>query len=335
MKNIIPKRIPAWLPYLERIERTGPGKYRFYYKGGVLITSLSGLLSIMVYGEHNELSALTLEEIAHAGVPIVFHRRNMSRNCWMFGGFRPDAFDTVTKQIIFRQNDHKRKHISRALLSAKFKSMAWLVKEPNKLDKSMSIEQMRQIEAHHANLYWSSYFKKLNITTNRRAKHSVTSALDAVSKFLSGPILRWITYHHLSPYHGFLHTPTDYPALVYDLMEPYRGMFDKIVFNALREVEKNNSDNLTGIAINAVKQSFQENIYTGLTRQIITRQELLHGIVLSLKNYLDNNQKQFAIPVAEKPNGGRPKNMNFRFYGRSAGKTDFWKVANEISKRID
>ena len=42
----------------------------------------------------------------------------------------------------------------------------------------------------------------------------------------------------MSPYHGFLHTPTEYPALVYDLMEPYRGYIEKTVFNTIQRSQE-------------------------------------------------------------------------------------------------
>jgi len=155
-----------------------------------------------------------------------------------------------------------------------------------------------------------------------------------MSKFISGIVLRWTTYHHLSPFHGFLHQQTDYPALVYDLMEPYRGEFEKFAFQVIastKNPEKNST--LVGAVINETKQALNEHVYTGLTRQIVTRHELLHGIVLALKSYLLGKTKKFMVPTIDKPNGGRPRKVPFRLYGRQAGKTDFWQVAKKVSQR--
>ena len=68
-----------------------------------------------------------------------------------------------------------------------------------------------------------------------------------------------------------------------------------------------------------------------LTRQIVTNQELLHGIVLSLKYYLLGRQRKLHIPVPGKPTGGRPAKIEFKLYGRHAGKTDFWAAARAVS----
>lgn len=78
-----------------------------------------------------------------------------------------------------------------------------------------------------------------------------------------------------------------------------------------------------------------EKVYIPLTRQIVTRQEMLHGVVLSLKFYFLGRQKKFLIPLPGKPNGGRPAKVEFLLYGRHAGKTDFWAQAKEAHKKSE
>lgn len=332
------KRLPAWLPYLQSVEKENNQIWKFVYKGGEIITKLDSLQSIMIYGESDiRFDISQLEEIAHKGIPIIIHRRTMAQPIYITGGIRPDADDVITYQVIARRNDAHRKHIARKLLQSKFKSMAWLdISEPE-LSKDISVEQMRNIEAVHAKRYWQRYFTLLGVKQSRRAGESYSAGLDAASKFLSGIILRWIHYHHLSPFHGYLHDPTTYPALIYDLMEPYRSTFDRIILQEwLRLGIRPNSkvSTIVGTAINVVKEALDEKVYIGLTRQIVTRHELLHGIVLSLRFYLMKEQKTFMIPIESKPNGGRPRKVSFRLYGRQAGKTDFWQQAREAARNL-
>jgi hypothetical protein len=69
-----------------------------------------------------------------------------------------------------------------------------------------------------------------------------------------------------------------------------------------------------------------------LPRQIVTRQELLHGAVLSLKYYLLGKQRKFLVPLESQPKGGRPPKVKFLLYGRHAGRTDFWDEARRLSQ---
>ncbi|MCX7956048.1 MAG: CRISPR-associated endonuclease Cas1, partial [Patescibacteria group bacterium] len=188
-----------------------------------------------------------------------------------------------------------------------------------------------------ARRYWKEYFSQLGVNQNRRENNEIQKTLNAVSKFISGIILRWILYHNLSPYHGFLHEPTNYPSLVYDLMEPYRGYFDKIVFDIYKkniDSSNNQEKNQTLLlpkSIEQIKDFLDKKIYVHSTRQIATFQEILHGIVLALRVYLNKETKRFIVPFPEKPNGGRPINAGFKLYGHTAGVTDFWTQAKKIS----
>lgn len=323
------KKSPMWLPYLNSIKEQRGGVWLFEYNGGVEETKLDDISSIMIYGEcDTSLSTKHLEKIARAGVPIVIYRRNLAQPIYIYGGPRPDVDDTITYQLVKRQQSRYCSHIARQLLSAKMRGMSYLV-DPIRIPRTASIEKLRNIEAVHAKKYWGAFFDKLGEPEwSRRGKNPASEALDATSHFLAGIILRWITYHHLSPYHGFLHETTDYPSLVYDIMEPYRGIIESELLLIFKDFP---IDKWTMCAIDCVKTLLDEKTYVPLTRQIATKHELLHGCVLSLKYYLLGKQRRFLIPLPGKPNGGRPPKVDFMLYGRHAGKTDFWKQAREIS----
>lgn len=324
-----------WLPYLSKIEDKNK-EVNFIFKGGETNIEYKDIHSIMIYGSSCDLSVDFLEKCCFYKIPIVYHRRNLPRATFISSTITTDKNDLITKQIMFRNNDKKRTYLAKRLISAKFKSMNWLI--PYKRDHLygiFDIDKIRNIEAWQSKVYWKEYFNQLGIKNGKRRddNNEVKKTLDAVSKFVAGVILRWILYHNLSPFHGFLHEPTDYPALVYDLMEPYRGFFDEIVFKTIKENQEKNlpSEKNLPIAIENIKKILEQKVYVHSTRQITTFQELLHGIVLSLRVYLLQETRKFIIPMPEKPNGGRPIKAGFKLYGHSAGITDFWSEAKSIA----
>lgn len=332
------KRLPVWLPYLKSIEKQRGGNWLFQYKGGELITRLDSLHSIMIYGNSDiSLAAGQIEEITRRGIPIVIHRRNIAQAIYIVGSLRADREDILTHQINIRNNKFKQTHIARQLITAKIKASKWLLEESVIPNTYLNLDAIRHIEAMHAAEYWRRYFKLLGLPHGRRSKEPHASALDAVSKFMSGIMLRWITYHHFSPYHGYLHEPATYPSLVYDLLEPYRSKIEQRILQAWLQLGMEGCMDvvkLTGVAINTTKDAMDEQIYCPLTRDIATRQELMHGAVLSLRAYAVGKQKKFLIPQEGKPNGGAPRKISWRLYGRHAGKTDFWQRARETVKEL-
>lgn len=332
------KRVPLWFPYTESIE-IKKTTITYVYKGGEYTGDIKDALFIMFYGGVCDLSNDFLQLCSKYGVPLCIHRRNMPRAIWITPSVQTTAKDDVlTKQILFRSNKKKQEHITKKLLKAKFKSMEWLIPYPIRFDtRRYTVDEMRNIEAHHARKYWKKYYELLGAQefSRRGEKHAISNTLNAVSKLVSGVILRYVIYHRLSPYHGFLHTPTDYPALIYDLMEPYRGYIDKVVFDTILKAKEEGCDEkrYLGRCIVAIEDFFDESIYTDTTRQIVSFQELMHGVVLSLSSYLQGKSRQFVPPIPGVPNGGRPLKLGYRLYGRSAGPTDFWEVAAERSEK--
>lgn len=329
-----------WFPYLNEINISGKTVH-FKYKGGEEKIDWKDIHSLMFYGESTEISQEFLEKCAFFKIPIVIHRRNMPRAIFINPTLSPDHESILTQQIIFRENKKKKAYIAKKLLQAKFKSTSWLI--PTNRDllyKIFDLQKMINIESWQAKNYWKEYYKKLGIKSNRRDKNGniVKKCLDAVSKFISGIILRWILYHSMSPYHGFLHKPTDYPALVYDLMEPYRGYFDKVVFDTILEGRNNkieDENKYVAYSIKNIKIFLDKKIYVEATRQIVTFQELLHGIVLALRSYLIGNTRRFIVPVPSRPNGGRPMKAGYQLYGHKAGITNFWPETKDIAKEFN
>jgi CRISPR/Cas system-associated endonuclease Cas1 len=331
------KRVPLWLPYLSSAKVDSKGIGHFLFNGGEEHVDLKTVASIMIYGDSDAiLDPLVIDKICRKGIPIILHRRNMSQSIVICGNGRPDPDDTITHQILTRQNLPKTKHIARTLLNAKFKSCSWLVSEIPDLPVDADIKKLRSIEAVHAKLYWSRFYNALNRPDlTRRASNPYSQSLDAVSKFISGITLRWVTYHHLSPYHGYLHEPSTYPSLIYDLMEPYRGLFEAAILKEWIDSGTEDPKTILAIGINTVKNLLNTQVYVPLTRQIVTVQELIHGEVLSLKFYLLGRQSRFLIPMVGKPNGGRPPKVEFLLYGRHAGRTNFWKAANAVANQSE
>jgi CRISPR/Cas system-associated endonuclease Cas1 len=212
-------------------------------------------------------------------------------------------------------------YIARQILKAKFQDMSWLMACPpkNYLYNHDSVTSLRRKEALHGKYFWIMYAQSLGLKEYaRRSGHFLNKVLDACSNFVSGIFLRWIHYHHLSPFHGFLHETSDYPALVYDLIEPYRSIIDRSVwevFHTSGEVE------LLERSIQSIKQKLKEQVYCPQTKQVVARQELYHGMVLSLRSYLVGESQRFTIPREGCMNGGRPQKHPWRMYGRQAGMT--------------
>lgn len=331
------RKVFLWLPYLSDIKISNK-HVEFNYKGGSENIEWTKIHSIMIYGESCPLPHDFLDKCAFYKIPVVIHRRNVPRAVYISPSYTGDKQDLLTKQIEFRNNVKKSSYITKRLLQAKFTSMDWLIPyDRNLLYRKINKADMLEVEAWHARKYWKKYYEELGLGEfNRRDKNNNASAvLDAVSKFISGIALRWIVYHNLSPYHGFMHTPTDYPSLVYDIMEPYRGYFDKVVFNVLKNNQNRNKSDLTSYAIEEIKKFLDKQVYAGATRQIVTMQELLHGVVLALRVYLTGEGKRFIVPMPTKPNGGRPIKSGYLLYGHKAGITNFWPQTEKITQSFE
>ncbi|MCY4010531.1 MAG: CRISPR-associated endonuclease Cas1 [Candidatus Saccharibacteria bacterium] len=333
-RNLAKKQF-LWLPYTSSIRFKGQTVI-FEYNSNVEVIKFSDIHSIMFYGSVVNLSQEFLEHCIQYNIPIVIHRRNMTKAVFINQSIQTNIKDLLTKQILTRENEIKKNYIARQLIKAKLKSSNWLIKtDSGILKKHHNLNQIRSIEAISAKHYWEVYFDKLGYPNwTRRGENPVRHILDATSKFIAGILLRWISYHNLSPYHGYMHVQTEYPALIYDLMDPYRGYFEKAIFNSIKKAKALNrpASEWLPISINDLKTCLNSTVYTDATRQIVTMSELMHGIVLALRSYLLNQSYRFIVPIPGKPNGGRPIKAGYTLYGRRAGRTDFWQKVEEINK---
>ena len=325
-----------WLTYTSEIVIKGQN-LRFVYNSGSETLPVSSIHSIMFYGSTPPLTQDFLEICSKHEVPITIHRRNMPKAVWITPSFHTNSRDLLTKQITYRENATRQNYIARQLIKSKFKSTNWLIEGDGcALTKRSDVNHVRVVESIVARKYWESYFSRLGHPQwIRRGDNPISNILDAVSKYVAGILLRWVLYHNLSPHHGYLHVQTSYPALVYDIMDPYRGYFDLVVFRSIRNLKRLGRPETEWLpaTIGEIKQFLARRVYTDATRQIVTVSELMHGIVLALRSYLIGTSDRFIIPTPGRPNGGRPIKAGYRLYGHQAGKTDFWRKAERITEQ--
>lgn len=314
------RRTPVWIPYLLHLEIKGKKLLRAHYNGGLLELPLSSIESLMLYCPKCDIKLEYLSEFGRKKIPIVIHQTHIPTPTYIVSGPSQDANDVLSSQLIFRADNRRRRYIARMLLHAKFIDQRWLIPQLQIPPLSrLSIQQLRTVEAVTAKRYWEKYFDRLGFRgENRRGEHEISQALDALSRFASGIILRWTTYHHLSPFHGFLHEPTDYPSLIYDFLEPYRSNIDRVVFD---EVKTAGIERLTERSTVVFKRIMDEQVYCPLTRQVVSRKVFWHGIALALRSYLLGDMNRFCVPIPGEKNGGRPVKVSWQLPGRAAGPT--------------
>ena len=177
-----------------------------------------------------------------------------------------------------------------------------------------TIDEVRAIEANTTARYWNKWYDNLDIEASRRKDHPINSALDAGSKFLYGVILRWLVFHRFSPNHGFMHQPTSYPSLVYDLMEPFRYVIENVCSAAWKRGEREEKK-LVALSLSLLKEELDEPCYVSATRQYVRKKNLLHGAVLALRSYLIGDMRKLVFPSEGVPNGGRPIKASYKLPG--------------------
>lgn len=324
-----PRRHKAslWLPYFEKVERLPKGKgdrYVFYYNGGEVQAHLKEIDFLMFYGASGNLDLEFLDKLNSYKIPLMIHRRNLDTPYLFFPQSNVDASDILTKQILTRENEIKCCYLARTLLRERFRHFEkyFLCNTYiHKLRKVRSIKEIRNIEALLTKAYWKRWFSEIGLTGMVRRqdpqdKHPVNEALDAASFFFYGIMLRWILFHKLSPYHGFLHEPSSYTSLVFDLMEPYRYILEDTVKEAsLKIPSEEYKKSLTAITLNILKEKMETKIYIPQTRQEVKLKNLLHGIVLALRSYLINETARFVVPTEGIKKGGRPLKLKYRLPG--------------------
>lgn len=312
-------KVSLWLPYFSRVQSMARSKsWLIDYNGGQLLVDLDRVDFIMFYGATGELPLEFLDAMSQHGIVFLIHRRNQMHPYVFYPPVLMDKRDILTRQIIVREHDQKRAYIAKVLIKSRLDRFADIAPVNDatkaKLRSSQTVDAVRVIEANATARYWTRWFEKLGLVGKRREEGAVQAALNAGSYFVYGVMLRWVLFHKLSPSHGFLHQPTGYQSLVYDLMEPYRYIIETAVEKA---IEKTGEDEkkLVAQSLRQIKVELDEVVYVPTTRQYSRRKNLLHGIVLALRSYLLGETTRFVVPVEGKKQGGRPPKVAYKLPG--------------------
>jgi len=316
-------RSSLWLPYFEEATKVKRkrGVWRFTYNGGEFDAQIKKLDAIMIYGATGVLDVELLDQCSQNGVAVVIHRRNQAKPFVLYPEAKPGTPDLLTAQILHRENAIKRCYIARTLLRERFRAMERLIPIPEavftRLAKERSVLGIRALEAAVTKRYWGRFYESIGtpVPLTRREPHPVNAALDACSFFLFGSILRWVLMHRFSPAHGYLHEPSTYASLCYDIIEPYRVWFEEAVAGAVGQLGIDSSASLTGASLAYLKASLQQQVYVPLTRQRVARKNLLHGAVLGLRSYLLGESGRFLVPAEGQRHAGRPRKISWRMPG--------------------
>ncbi|MBD3821453.1 MAG: CRISPR-associated endonuclease Cas1 [Thiotrichales bacterium] len=306
------------MPYLQSIEKI-KGGWSFSYNGGELEVALKEVDCVLFYGASCDIPLTLLDEFNKYGITALLHRRGIATPYVFHCSNTTDtANDILTGQILARENDIKRNFIAKSLIRGRLRTMEWLIEIPASHYTQLRAEKRHHkvvaMEANHSKRYWQAYAEKLGlIEWNRRSDNPVSAALDACSYFVATMLLRWVLFHKLSPAHAYLHKPTTYISLVYDLMEPYRYLFEQAVYEAYQD---GGETNLTERSVSILKQKLEEWCYVPTQKGYVRRKNLLHGIVLALRAYLLKEVKLIVLPLEGEKIGGRPVNSGYVIPGK-------------------
>ena len=317
--NLKGNKASIWIPYFDTLEKNKRLKtWVATYNGGNLSLDLDKIDFIMFYGACGQIPLEFLDDLAKNHIPMMIHRRNMPHPYVFYPPNRTDDVDILTKQILFRENAIKSAYIARCLIKERFHAMERFLPsagmECAKLNKARGVAQIRSIEATASARFWKRWFAELGLEETRRGDNPVSKALDAGSKFLYGILLRWILFHKLSPCHAYLHEPSTYTSLPYDLMEPYRHVIERSVAQAWKN-GKHEAKELIASTLSILKERLEEPVYVPATHQLVRRKNLLHGAVLALRAYLLGQVPRLVLPVEGKRKGGRPPNCGYSMPG--------------------
>lgn len=317
------KRAAIWIPYLSSIEKK-KSVWTIRFQGGSLEFKMAEIDFMMMYGSTEAaIPVVFLEDANKANVVIAFHRRNVPRPVWIWTPPTFDKEDLLTAQILARENQIKCCHVARTLVRLRIQSFEWRRAIPHSLSEKLkgmrAVAAIRAIEAAESARYWSAYFEALGLHGEHRIdRGAVQAALNVCSVFMAGIVLRWLLFHRLSPSHGFLHEPTGYPALVYDLIEPYRVWMERAVFESVDACRKEgglDEVRLIRFAIENLKDQLETFVCVPALHVEARRKNLLHGIVLALRAYLSGNARRFYPPMEGRQRAGRPIESGYALPG--------------------
>jgi CRISPR/Cas system-associated endonuclease Cas1 len=312
------RKASVWIPYLEGVEKVKGTTYKLSFNGGPADIDLKRVDCLLIYGAAGSLPVDFLEALNNYSITLLIHRRNVPTPMVFHPLNTKDQADVLSKQIIFRQDTRRRVYVAKALIAARLRSMAWLAPIATvrfaQLRSCRKLEHVRQIEAEQTRNYWERYYLRAGISdVARRSVHPINAALDAGSFFMFGVLLRWVLFHRMSPAHGFMHEPTDYQSLVFDLMEPYRVIFERAVLDAW--LANPETDTLTARSLSILKGSLGDDAFVGAARATASRKSLLHAVVLALRAYLLGEMSRLVIPMEGGSLTGRPPKLSYSVPG--------------------
>jgi CRISPR/Cas system-associated endonuclease Cas1 len=309
-----------YIPYLIELVKVKKNTWEVRFNGGNFDIQLDRASSILFLGVNDRTGSLPLQFIEECGqnkVQIVINRTHHTEPRLLSSLQKHDRDNVLTAQILARENDRKSAYIARVLIRKCFKGRDLLVATSDNVikqtSKNESSKQLMLKGAEFSRFFWQRYFKKLDLTIARRDEHPINRALDACSHYFAGILLKWVHTYGLSPAHGFLHSATHYESLVYDLIEPYRYIFEQVVATEWLKYSNQHrpdpvNDEFTEQCLAALKAHLDEPIKTEPTRQKIYRKGLLRGSVTALKHYLLGNMRHFVPPSeVEKYKGAQVK----------------------------
>lgn len=314
------QKVSVWLPYLHQIvKEKAPFTYTASYNGGQVTLDLRKVDCIMVYGNIGSLPVAFLDDLGRLRIPLLIHRRNLANPYCFVPARRSDEKDMLTRQVLCRENQIRRVYIARTLVRARILGFSPVLPRQTvalgKLQKARTIEEVRAIEAQSSKLYWKYFYAACGLgeVSRRDAAQPVNQALNACSVFFAGVLLRWTLLHRLAPTHGFLHEPSGYPALVYDLMEPVRQWMEEAVMAAVKRTT--DGEKYTPYALRTLKDMMEEVVFVPATRQYVRKKSVLHGVVLALRAYLVGDMRRLVLPVAGGRVVGRPLRVSYKLPG--------------------
>lgn len=306
-----------YIPYLTAIECLRRPAYRIRFNGGEVDVSLQKAEAILFYGASGSIPVAFLDDASRYRVPITFHRTHRSEPYLLTPAVAGGRNDLLTQQILKRQDLRTRLYVAKQVCLARTESLAWLIPisrgQVAQVRGSTTLALLRQVEAQASARYWDAYFGSLGVPeASRRDGNRIAKALDAALMLVRGVLLRWVIHHRLSPSHGFLHEPTSYDALVFDLVEPYRALIERAVYAA---AQSSPSTVTPEAAVHAAKQVLATPVYVPATQQTTAAKHLLHGGVLALRAYLAGDMLRLTLPIPGDRKPGRPFQTTYRLPG--------------------
>lgn len=314
------KKRVYYIPYFISMSKVSATTWDVVYSGGSVSIDLRHTLSVIFYNVSSSKGALPisfLEGVKRFEGSVTVHRTHQSSPMVLYSPSTVDRDDLLTQQILARSNAKKSAYIARSIIRLQWVGREWLFKtgehEYKELMGMRSVTDIRLKEAQLSRLYWLKFYKACGLSgVSRRSSHDINKSLDACSKYMAGIFLRYVLSHGLSPSHGFLHSSSSYSSLVYDLMEPYRYLVEKAVFEAFN----NGSSDLVSSSISHLKLLLETQIKSEPTRQKIYTKSLIHGSVIALRHYLTGRMGRLLLPFETEKHVGRKKVVSYSLPGQ-------------------